>query len=152
MKRSSLYLTILVSSFLSSCQTSDKDKEDLTEQSKKEIMQAEKDFETMAAEKGIAEAFWFYADSNAVIKRQNDTLIHGKEQIKQYYSADFYKAATVKWTPDFVDASSNADVGYTYGKYTWQSKDSTGKPIEFKGVFHTVWKKQNNGEWKYVWD
>ena len=35
---------------------------------RKEIADAEKAFETMAKEKGIAEAFAFYADSNAVIK------------------------------------------------------------------------------------
>ena len=44
----------------------------LKEKAKNEIANAEKDFEKMAAEKGIAEAFWFYADSTAVIKRQHD--------------------------------------------------------------------------------
>jgi ketosteroid isomerase-like protein len=123
-----------------------------TEKSKKEITNAEKSFETMAAEKGIAEAFWFFADSNAVIKRQNDTLIQGKENIRKFYSADFYTKASVKWSPDFVEVSSGGDLGYTYGKYVWQSKDSTGKTEEYKGIFHTVWKKQKDGGWKYVWD
>ena len=119
---------------------------------KEEIQKAEKDFETMAAEKGIAEAFWFYADSNAVIKRNNDSLIHTKEGIKNFYSADFYKTASVKWSPDFIDVSPDGNMAYTYGKYLWQSKDSTGKPLEFSGIFHTVWKRQPDGSWKYVWD
>jgi len=106
----------------------------------------------MVVEKGIAEGFWFYADSNAVIKRQNDTLIKGKENIRNYYSAVFYKTASVKWTPDFIEVSESGDMGYTYGKYLWQSKDSTGMISESRGVFHTVWKKQANGRWKYVWD
>ena len=103
---------------------------------KQGIEKAEKDFEQMAAETGIAEAFYFFADSNATIKRQNDTLIQGKEAIKNYYSSPFYQKATVKWSPDFVDASINGDMGYTYGKYPWSSADSTGKPIIFNGVFH----------------
>lgn len=119
---------------------------------KKEIADAEKAFETMTKEKGIAEAFAYYADSNAVIKRANDTLITGKEEIRKFYSDDFYKAASVTWSPDFIDVSEKGDMAYTYGKYLWQSKDSTGKPIEFKGVFHTVWKKQKDGSWRYVWD
>lgn len=118
----------------------------------KEIKDAEKAFEKMAADKGIAEAFWFYADSNATIKRQNDSLIHGKEQIKQYYSAPFYNSAKVTWSPDFVEASAAGDMGYTYGKYIWQAKDSAGSVSEFKGIFHTVWKKQEDGSWKYLWD
>jgi ketosteroid isomerase-like protein len=143
----------MISSFLllSSChQTADTTGS--VEKAKTEIAQAEKDFEKMAAEKGIAEAFWFYADSNAVIKRNNDSIIHGKEGIKGFYSNDFYKSASVKWSPDFIEASADGNMGYTYGKYLWQSKDSTGKPIEFRGIFHTVWKKQPDGTWKYVWD
>ena len=132
------------------CQT--EKNQDSIEGTKKEIRDAEKAFETMAAEKGVAEAFWFYADSTAVIKRQNDTLIHGKDAIRNYYSGDFYKNASVKWSPDFIDVSSNGDMAYTFGKYVWKSKDSSGNPIEFTGVFHTVWKRQLNGEWKYVWD
>jgi ketosteroid isomerase-like protein len=127
-------------------------KEDLRAKAKQEIEEAEKAFEKMAAEKGIAEAFWFYADSNATIKRANDTLITGKGNIRNFYSTNFYKTASVKWSPDFTDASDDGKMGYTYGKYLWQSKDSSGNLSEFKGVFHTVWKKQEDGNWKYVWD
>ncbi len=126
--------------------------EDLGENAKTEIAEAEKNFAAMAMEKGIAEAFWYYADSNATIRRQQDTLIHGKEAIKNYYSADYYKTATVTWSPDFISVAKSGDMGYTYGPYTWQSKDSAGKVNEVKGVFHTVWKKQQDGSWKYVWD
>ena len=122
------------------------------EKSKIEIAAAEKDFAKMAGEKGIAEAFAFFADTSAVIKRQHDTLIHGKEAIRNFYSADFFKSATVTWAPDFIDAAESGDIGYTYGKYTWQSKDSIGKTNEVQGVFHTVWKKQADGSWRYVWD
>lgn len=106
----------------------------------------------MAAEKGVAEAFAFFADSNAVIKRQNDSLIHGKEGIRNYYMNPFYKNAVAKWSPDFVDVSTNGDLAYTYGKYTWEFKDSAMKSNFYSGVFHTVWKKQNDGSWRYVWD
>jgi ketosteroid isomerase-like protein len=122
------------------------------EQYKEEIRSTEKAFEKMADEKGIAEAFWFFADSNAVIKRQNDTLIHGKEGIRNYYKDDFYKNANVTWSPDFIDIDEQGSLGYTYGNYLWKAKDSSGKTEEYKGVFHTVWKKQANGDWKYVWD
>lgn len=132
-----------------SCQTDSPGQRDKASQ---EIAQAEKDFEKMAAEKGIAEAFWYYADSNAVIKRGNDSLIQGKENIKNYYSSDYYKTASVKWSPDFIDVAEKGDMAYTYGKYIWQSRDSSGKTNEFKGVFHTVWKRQKDGTWKYVWD
>ena len=140
---------LLSCSLFCGCQTSKVDDREKTETA---IREAEKDFETMAGEKGIAEAFGYFADSNAVIKRQNDSLIHGKEAIKNYYSADYYKTASVKWSPDFVESSRDGTIAYTYGKYNWQSRDSSGKLNEFKGIFHTVWKKQSDGSWKYVWD
>ena len=144
-----LLLSILLS--CSSPNSSNKNRPD-SENAKEEIEKAEKDFAQMAADKGIADAFYFFADSTATIKRQNDTLIHGKEAIRNFYSTPFYQKATVKWSPDFVHASMDGDMGYTYGKYVWSSTDSTGKPITFNGVFHTVWKKQPDGSWKYVWD
>lgn len=118
---------------------------------KAEIIQAEKDFEMMAAEKGIKEAFLFYASDSVAINRFN-LIYKGKKQINLYF--DYVKMNDVKlnWTPDFVDVASSGDMGYTYGKYTYTHKDSTGKTVENKGVFHTVWKKQADGNWKFVWD
>ena len=123
-----------------------------SEKARQEIAKAEKDFEKMAAEKGIAEAFFWFADSSATIKTGNDSLIHGKEGIRNFFEANRFKTASVKWSPDFIDAASSGDLGYTYGQYIWQSKDSTGKVNEAKGIFHTVWKKQKDGNWKFVWD
>ncbi len=120
------------------------------EQAISEIRKAEKDFEAMVADKGSAEGFGFFADSSAVINRGG--VVQGKDAIRAFYSADRFKSAKVSWAPDFVDASSAGDIGYTYGKFKWVSTDSTGKATEISGIFHTVWRKQKDGTWKYVWD
>ncbi|MBI3137616.1 MAG: nuclear transport factor 2 family protein [Sphingobacteriales bacterium] len=117
-----------------------------------EIAGTEKAFAGMAAGKGIEAAFYFFADSMAVIKRGNDSLIRGREGIRNFYSAPVYKTARVTWSPDFIEVSINGDLGYTYGKYEWISTDSSGKQTSSRGIFHTVWKKQSDGSWKYVWD
>jgi ketosteroid isomerase-like protein len=52
----------------------------------------------------------------------------------------------------FVDVAASGDLAYTYGQYTISSKDENGKEITKSGVFHTVWKQQSDGSWKYVWD
>ncbi len=145
-----IHLALSIAVLMFSCNS--KKQQDVTATAKDEVAKAEKEFEAMAAEKGIAEAFWFYADSNAVIKRGNDSLTIGKQGIRNYYATQYFKTASVKWSPDFIDVSDDGTLGYTYGKYNWQSKDSTGKTTESNGVFHTVWKKQTDGTWKYVWD
>ncbi len=119
---------------------------------KQEIIKTEKEFETAVKEKGVAKAFYYYADENAVIHRQNDTLIKGNENIKKFYQNKIYQHVILSWTPDFVDVSADGTLGYSYGKYVMRINENNGKPYEFKGVFHTVWKKQGNGTWKYVWD
>jgi len=116
-----------------------------------EILQTEKAFEKMVAEKGQAEAFFYYADDDAVILRGNDSLIKGKESIRNFYIEHANPAATLSWTPDYIYVSDCGTLAYTYGKYIYSVKDSAGNEIERTGVFHTVWKKQKDA-WKYVWD
>lgn len=142
-----LILLIPVILMFAGCGTS-KSKEEI----KKEIFQAEKAFEKMTSERGIAEAFYYFADKDAVIKRENDTLIAGSDNIKIYYEKKDLKDAVVNWTPDFIDVSESGDLGYTYGKYSWKIRDNEGNIVEYKGVFHTVWKRQKDNSWKYVWD
>lgn len=144
MKKTSFILICIMVVF--SCRSTTK-----TDDVKNEILQAEKAFEKMASEKGLAEAFYYFADQNAAIKRGNDSLIFGKENIKLYYIKNANPNAKVTWAPDFIGVSDCGTLGYTYGKYLYTIRDSTGKTTERKGIFHTVWKKQNN-EWRYVWD
>lgn len=119
---------------------------------KKEIKQAENNFQKTLLDEGVANAFYIFAAENAIIKRENDTLITGNEAIKTYYSNPVYKNAVAKWEPDYIDVSDDGTMAYTYGKYSWEFKDSSGKVTTYKGVFHTVWKKMADGSWKYVWD
>ena len=119
---------------------------------KAEVTKAENDFKNLSQSKGIAAAFYAFADEDAVIKRENDSLIKGKENIKTYYSNPKFLKAGVTWKPDFIAVSDDGTLGYTYGKYVWTATDSLGNKKEFKGRFHTVWKKQKDGSWKYVWD
>ncbi|MES2650059.1 MAG: DUF4440 domain-containing protein [Bacteroidota bacterium] len=119
----------------------------------KAINAAEKAFNDMAATKGIKEAFVYFAADSAIIKRDNDSLIYGRTGISNFYSGDFFKQASVSWAPDFTDASLSGDMGYTIGKYEWIVKDENGTiKNKLTGIFHTVWKKQADGSWKYVWD
>lgn len=62
---------------------------------KLQIVKTEKDFEKLVSEKGLAQGFHQFADSNAVIKREHNTLIIGKENIKKYYSNSKYQNTTI---------------------------------------------------------
>ena len=144
MKKLVFLLTLILP--IISCKRTDK-----IDLAKKEIFQTEKEFEKMASEKGLAVAFYFFADENAVIIRGNDSLIIGKENIRHYYDKNANPNAKLSWAPDFIGVSDCGTLGYTYGKYKFSTQDTSGKSIEHTGIFHTVWKKQNK-DWRYVWD
>jgi ketosteroid isomerase-like protein len=144
------YLKLLIFMIPLSAFLSCRNKTDI-DYAREEILKTEKAFEEMASEKGLAEAFYYFADNNAVIKRGNDSLITGKENIRSYYINTSGPDVKLSWTPDFIDVSECGTLAYTYGTYLYTIGDSTGKTKESKGIFHTVWKKQNN-EWRFVWD
>lgn len=117
----------------------------------KEIEMAELLFQKMVADSGMAKAFIHFADENAVLNR-NDSLIIGKENIKKYFAKQSLVSSTLLWTPDFIEVSESGDLAYTYGTYSYRYFDRMGEMQRTSGVFHTVWKRQDDGSWKYVWD
>jgi len=142
-------LLLALPTILFSC--NDSKQEDLTEKSKQEILQAEKDFAQLVKIEGIVKGFTKYAAPNAVIK-QEDGLIKGPSEIEKYYTQRKTEGHKLEWTAEYVDAAASGELGYTYGHYVYSLTDSAGKPVEYKGNFHTVWKKQPDGNWKFVWD
>ena len=146
----------LIASFLvlgvlvNSCQNTPPSKLS-TQKLKSELFAVEKQFCAMAQSYGVQKAFLYFAADSAVILRHSNVL-KGKDAIRKQYESFPRKGAILEWTPDFADVSSSGDLGYTYGKYKLTSTDSLGHVTQNEGVFHTVWKRQADGLWRFVWD
>ena len=121
------------------------------EQWKSEIIAVEEAFNDMAQEEGIEKAFTFYAAEDGVLRR-NHKIIQGKADISAWYNNDVRPGDSLSWTPTFVDISAAGDLAYTYGDFTFSYLDSLGQRKVNTGIFHTVWKRQKDGSWRYVWD
>jgi ketosteroid isomerase-like protein len=147
-RKSNLWMT-LFSLIIVACQM-EKDVA-MIERHKLEILETEKAFSALAIEKGLKIAFTMYAAEDAVLRRGND-LIKGKKAIADYYETYKYPNARLEWNPDFIDVSASGDLAYTYGQYKFEAKDKSGEILKDTGIFHTIWKKQPNGKWRYVWD
>ena len=116
---------------------------------KQEILITEQSFAKMVKEEGIRQAFITYAAEDAVLMRNNELVI-GKTNISLHYEDQTSKGLV--WTPDFIDVALSGDLGYTYGHYTFSYTAPDGNAVESQGVFHTVWKRQPDGKWLFVWD
>lgn len=116
-----------------------------------EIMETERKFCLLAAEKGVREAFLTFAAKDAVINR-NDRIYAGKEEIGQYFDSQTVRDVRLTWKPDYVDVSESGDMAWSYGPYSFSGTGEDGQEISAEGIFHTVWKRQSDGNWKFVWD
>ena len=148
MKKSITFLIILCC-FIFTCQMENKTND--LETYKSEILKTEQAFAEMVKKEGLKKAFLTYADENAVLNR-NNSLVKGKLEIEKYFDNQTLQDVKLEWKPDFIDVSESGDLAYTYGNYNFEAKDTSGQIIQSNGIFHTVWKKQADGKWLFVWD
>ena len=146
----SVIILLLICSIYFSCNNKESDQITM-EKYKREIRDTELAFAKLAKEQGLKVAFTTYAADDAVINR-GDNLIKGIKAIEEYYANQKFLNVSLEWEPEFIEVAESGDLGYTYGPYIFKATDSNGKEISSEGIFHTVWKKQANGDWRYVWD
>jgi len=142
-------LIVLLLILLPGCQS--ENIESKIEKWKAEVANAEKAFCDMAQKEGLARAFEYYAAEDGVLRRRNK-IVKGKVAIANWYKDDVKPNETLVWKPTYIDVSESGDLAYTYGNFTFTYPDTLGNMKQNNGIFHTVWKRQDNGEWRYVWD
>lgn len=111
-----------------------------------EIINADMDFSTMSRQVGMKKAFLQYIDNDGVLLRPNHPPIVGAEAI-DYLSATNDTAYTLTWKPEKAEIAKSGELGYSYGIYEFTTKDTT-----LHGTYVSIWKKQNDGDWKFVLD
>ena len=108
-----------------------------------------KDYQAKDLEKIVSH----YAD-DAVLIAPGTQPSNGKEAIHSALKemvAD--NALSLSFQAERVDVAKSGDVAYTQGAYTLTMTDpATKKPINDKGSYVTVYKKQADGFWKAVSD
>jgi ketosteroid isomerase-like protein len=115
-------------------------------------MKADADFAQSVAAKDrtrfltfIAEATTFNGGSPAEL-RGRDAVMKGWD--------DFFKpdGPTLSWTPTQGLVVGIGDLGYTTGRSLFKGKGADGAPMERRGEYLTVWRKQRDGAWKVIFD
>ena len=125
--------------------------EEDTEILKKEIIEADRSFSKMSAEKGIAEAFLFYADEKVIKPQDGRQPIVGKFALMQSYKQNPPKSYTkLTWEP--LKAEASGTLGYTFGGYTLQTRTTAGTDTTLYGNYVSIWKRKKDGSWRYVFD
>ena len=120
------------------------------EKEKQLLMDTDRAFSALSVEAGVPTAFERYMAADAVIYRDKHHPFEGREQIKQLFTD--YPAATLTWEPFKAELAASGDLGYTLGKWTFSMMNESGKESRSHGYYVSIWRKQTDGSWKYVFD
>ncbi|MBI1211431.1 MAG: DUF4440 domain-containing protein [Alphaproteobacteria bacterium] len=117
------------------------------------VMNADRAFNAMAQEKGVAAAFRDYAAPSAVTFARKPEPVRGPEAIFAHTQKDFGGGGKLVWEPKEATASNDGTLGTTWGRWTYTApKDEKGQSLVIHGTYLTVWQKQADGSWKYTHD
>lgn len=112
--------------------------------SSNEVLNADIAFSDMSREVGMKKAFLQYIDNEGTLLRPDHLPLVGADAI-DFISVLSDTAYTLSWSPMHAQIAKSGELGYTYGTYQLKLKDSI-----IKGTYVNIWKKENDGEWKFV--
>jgi ketosteroid isomerase-like protein len=116
------------------------------------IRQADVAWSKVAEAKQMDDYYAYFLE-DAVVLASNEPMATGKEAIQKMVGDLFAMPGfAVKWQATKVEAARSGDLGYSVGTYELSMNDPNGMPMEDRGKYVTVWKKQADGSWKVAVD
>jgi len=116
------------------------------------LMETDKAFSDRAQTAGLAAAFEEYAAPDAEILRESLwEPITGPEAIGESF-AGAGEGVSLVWEPARAEVSESGDLGFTWGRWTLSMPQADDDPRIVRGKYISVWRRQLDGEWKYVLD
>jgi len=88
-----------------------------------------------------------YTDDVAVLC-PNQPLVSGKAEAQKAWAAMLVPGTQITWAPSKVEVAASGDMAYDQGTYTSSMPGPDGKPVNDKGKYLVVAKKQTDGSWK----
>ncbi|HEY6162682.1 MAG TPA: hypothetical protein VI112_15745 [Bacteroidia bacterium] len=117
----------------------------------KDLMETDKQFSKMSAEKGLKEASLYYAADDVMRLQNKEFPANGKDALKKMLEESMDAQTVMTWEPVRADIASSGDLGYTIGNWKMRISDSTSAEASvYYGNYMSVWKKMADGSWKYV--
>lgn len=111
---------------------------------------ADSSFSDLSYRMGVAFAFSNTVDPEGVIFG-DPQLVIGSDAIEEYFNARAAQLSLV-WQPVFAWVAPSRDLGFTVGESTTTGRGASGAAVQRMGKYLTIWKRQNDGTWKFVVD
>ncbi len=111
------------------------------------VVEAEHAFAQRSIDQGMKPAFLRYAAPDGIIINRGGPV----NAIETWAQRNPAPEGLLTWWPTYADVSRAGDMGWTTGPYEFREKPSDAKPAD-TGHFFTVWRRQQDGGWKFVLD
>lgn len=150
-----IVIVIIVGLFILSREIGDKgvkNKKEIIERYKSDLINTDIEFYNVSQKSGTGRAFIDFADDSVVLLRQDSFPITCKSEVIKSYRGRESSVTPLRWTPVKAEVSTDGTLGYTYGNWEYTTKDISGKEETLYGNYVTIWKRQQDGKWKYVLD
>lgn len=119
---------------------------DLSLAARDEIMKADLAMSSLAGEIGFNKALLTYAAEDLVKPDEGKLPVIGRSQLEGIFAGE-PGTKTISWKPFRVEAAMSGELGYSLGDWVFATIDTT-----YYGNYYTIWKKQEDGKWKWVAD
>jgi uncharacterized protein (TIGR02246 family) len=122
------------------------------EADEKTIRDLDAQWSQAAAAKDVEKIMSFYAE-DAVMLVPNQPIASGKQAIRvEWTKMTSMPGFALSFSPSRVEVAKAGDMAYEYGTYNLMMTGPDGRPINDRGKFVVVWRKQTDNSWKVVAD
>jgi ketosteroid isomerase-like protein len=113
------------------------------------IAASDSDFADDAAISGTANAFGNAAAPDGIVFGGPE-IVFGPAAIHDLFDAQ--RGTSLSWHPLYSRAAESGDLGFSIGESIATSRGQSGAAVQRFGKYLTIWRKEPNGDWKYVID
>lgn len=122
----------------------------------KELITTDIEFSNMSLKRGSIEAFYNFISDEGLCFSDEGSPPARKETFRELMDKRKNEKGSnslqLSWKPLFAYVSSAGDLGYTLGKHTSILFTTDDKKAIRTGYYLTIWKKQPDGTWRFVFD
>jgi ketosteroid isomerase-like protein len=117
----------------------------------RQVRQADSAFALAADLQGTGVAFAQYVAAQGVVFSGSEIVI-GTDAVRALFDEQQRAGGTLNWRPVYADAAESGDLGFSVGDYVFTGRGTTGTVVQRFGKYLTIWKKQADGDWRFVVD
>mgnify|MGYP001816416478 CR=1 FL=1 len=106
---------------------------------------------SQSAEHKDSDAFRSFIDTDA--RFVSDRVLRGPDAITEAWAVFFsQEGPAIKWRPEIVEILEDGRLALSRGPYRVLATDEDGEPVERWGTFNSVWRMNDDGVWRVVFD